>query len=62
MSKELISHILSDDSEGEIETHEITLTRDQQNEPFMNLVEDILEAEEEEDQEDLQYTTISTKV
>jgi hypothetical protein len=40
-TKDLISHISSDDSEVEIETNEVTLTPDQPDEPFINLVEDI---------------------
>jgi hypothetical protein len=46
MSKELISHISADESEGEIETHEVTSTPEQADEPFMNLVEDLPEDEE----------------
>jgi hypothetical protein len=49
ISKDLISHISADDSEVEIEAHEVTLTPDQPDETFINLVEDLPEEEDEED-------------
>jgi hypothetical protein len=61
MTTDLISHISADDSEGEIETHEVTLTPGQPDEPFMNLVEELPEEDDEADEEDFQNTTISTK-
>jgi hypothetical protein len=59
MSKDLMSQISAADSEGEIETHEVILTPEQPDEPFMNLVKDLPEDEEEADEEKLQFTTIS---
>jgi hypothetical protein len=60
MSKDLISHISADDSEGAIEIHEFTLASDHPEEPFINIVEDLRKEEDEEDEDDLQYKTIST--
>jgi hypothetical protein len=61
MSTDFISHISADYYEGEIETHKVTLTTDQPDEPFMNLVEELPVEEDEADEEDHQYTTISAK-
>jgi hypothetical protein len=61
MYTDLISHISADDSEGENETHIVALTLEHPDETFMNLVEELPEEEEEADEKDLQFTTVSTK-